>query len=302
MAETLNIPEAMRGDIKLIRHIGDVWMRTNILHKNTSGDATTKEVDIYMGCLKENWKLNSSLGTEEIPFSCSTGSFTLAKDKAYAVSLATRNLPPMLMAAIMGMKTTEYFAGTTERVLLEEKRTLPLVVVTGEDSEKYIDISDTITDLDDIVKMISLRRKRDKSWWSLADTASESDRTVTITEADSVRKITFEDAEVSSLVADEQFTLTIQYERVMETGEFLLSEDGHTFPNTADFVLSWFVKVESGPSKGRKGCLIARVNNCMRTGDFEIGGETQDISSSNIEYNVNFEEEGDVEFHFTWLD
>ncbi len=302
MSEILRVPEAMRGDIKLIRHIGDVWMRTNILHKNSAADASTKQVDIYMGCLKDNWRLRSSIGTDEIPFSCTSGNFTLATDKNYSIEMGTKNLPPLLMAAVMGMKVTEYFEGTEEKVLVQEKVTVPLSTVELPEVMTYLDISDVVDASTDIVKVVALRRKKDKTWWSLADTASEADRTFTLsTTAGGEIHLDFEVVAGSDMTSGEEFVLTIQHNRTMEADEFRLTEDGVTFPNVADFVLSWLVKVESGPSRGRKGCLIAKANNCMRTSDFDLGGDAQDISSASIEYSVNFEEEGDVELNFAWL-
>ena len=120
MATRYNIPEAMRGDIKLIRHIGDVWMTTQLYVKNSSSSHTLREVDIYMGCLKKNWQLVNSIGTEAIPYSVTNGNFTLPLSKNYRVIVDTRHLPPVLMAALMGMKLTDYFSGTSEKILVQE--------------------------------------------------------------------------------------------------------------------------------------------------------------------------------------
>ncbi len=302
MAEILRVPEAMRGDIKLIRHIGDVWMRTNIKVKDSLAGYGTRQVDIYMGCLKDNWKLKSTVGTEEIPFSCTSGAFTLSKDKRYSVEIGTKNLPPLLMAAVMGMKISQYFEGTTEKVLVEEKLTLPLSIESEGDGSSTISLSPTITDADHIVKIVSMRRKKDKSWWSLSSSASETDRTFTLSgDALGTPSINFEYSLGTELTDGEEFTLIVQHQRTMTADDFVLREDGTTFPNSADFVLSWLTKVESGAERGKKGCLIAKVNNCMRTGDFDLGGDAQEISEGKLEYAVNFEEEGDVELHFAWL-
>ncbi|MFP4460118.1 MAG: hypothetical protein ACLFSQ_11085 [Candidatus Zixiibacteriota bacterium] len=302
MATSLKIPEAMRGDIKLIRHIGDVWMKTNLNVKDSSSSHSLREVEIYMGCLKNNWRLINSIGTEALPYSCTSGDFTLPVDKNYRVIVETRNLPPVLLAALMGMKMTDYFDGTTEKVLVQETVTLSASVTGEEVTSSKIDLDEIVSDSDDLLKVLSLRRKKDRSFWQEADSADDSEREFRIgLESGVAPDIVFETGTESEIADGEEFIVKLQYYRTMEEGEVKLSEDGVTFPELADFVLYWLVKAESGASRGRKGCLIASLKNCQRKGDIEIGGEAQGITSSEIAFDVNFEEEGDVEMHFSWI-
>lgn len=297
---TYIIPESMRGDIKLIRHIGDVWMRTRLMIKNSADTAhSLREVDIYMGCLKNNWRLVNTLGTESIPYSCTTGKFTLPVEKNYKVIVQTRNLPPVLLAALMGMKMTDYFDSTTEKVLVQETVTLAASVSGTPVSSSQLPLESIISDPDDLLKIISVRRG--KTFWHEATVADDSQRKF-ILDTTAAPKLIFGTGEDSELADGEEFTVKLQYYRTMRSGDVVLSDDGITFPELSDFVLYWLVKAETGPSRGRRGCLIASLKNCQRTGAITIGGDAQGISSSEIAFDVNLEEEGDVKFHFSWLE
>lgn len=305
MATEYKIPEAMRGDVKLIRHIGDVWMRTQLNIKDSSSAHSLRQVDIYMGCLKNNWRLINSLGTEEIPYSCNSGNFTLPTSKNYRVIVDTRHLPPVLLAALMGMKMTDYFSATTEKVLVQETVKLSASVVTedGSVTSSKIELDTIVADSDDLLKILSVRRLSDRSYWFNASSADDSENHFSLSStSDEAPDIVFETGADSEISDGEEFNIKLQYYRTMQPGEVKLSEDGVTFPELADFVLYWLVKVETGADRGKKGCLIASLKNCQRKGEITIGGDAQGIADSEIAFDVNVEEEGDVEMHLSWLD
>ena len=284
----------MRGDVALYRNIGEAYATTNLrLYNEDSGEYENTEVDIYLGCLKQNWSLVQTLDGETIPYSCNQGMFTLDTNKTYKVNFNTRNLPPFLMAAVLG--TPVKIGSDTSSISVITKQTFEVPVV-GTDI--------TLTTLDEIEalganirKIMSIRNRITGHYWHIVDAGDESNDFRKVSYAAGV--ITFED----SSMADETFDVAIQYTRTLEDGEYILQEDGFTFPNPMDFTLDYAVKVETGPNAGRKGLLTVVLRNCKReAGDVEFGGDAQQVNSVEVTYIQNFEGVGDAELHYTWLD
>lgn len=306
MADAKILSEAMRGNIKLTKHIGDVWARTNMYFKDSDDDHTLREVELFMGCLKGNWQIIQGMTTEEMMQSCSTGNFTVGTGKPWRIGLNTRNMPAPLMAALTGMKIEEFYAGTTTDVLVTETKTLTAAAfaTTG----NGINLADEFTGAvyGDVIKILSVKRKGTNEWWKEAATAENDNYEyqwvdgddVTYGEGANAPLLLFEDDTYN----DDEFVVRIQYNRTITDGEYKMSDDGKTFPATFDMYLSWLVVVESGANKGRKGVMTAKLLNMMRTSEFTLGGDAQTIGSYDLEFAQNFEDDGDTEISFAWLD
>jgi hypothetical protein len=302
------IPEALKGEIKLIRNIGTIWTETRVLVNRGDDGVVLETIRLNLGCLNTNWTVTNELSTEEIPLSCSTGVFTLDVSKKYAVSIGTRNLNPWLLGALQGMTITAAdFWSTSEGLTTPLILTEEVITVVAEGiapaTSSTIDLDAALSaTLDSVHKILTVRRGSDSSLWSEVDlvtgTPLEADKTFTYDPSSG--EMTFE---ADTLTAGEEFSIRVQYWRDIDDGEFILEDDGVTFPNSFDFTLTWLVKVESGPNTGRSGLMIYELKKCKRgSGTFEVGGDAQSVVEPSLEFTQNYEGVGDTMVYFTWID
>ena len=302
MSEILR-PEGMQGDVKLIKGIGDVWARVKV-YVQEPGDTepTLKDMDIYLGCLGTNWKFTDEIETEVLPFSCKTGELTLPKGKKYKISVGIRQLPILLQAALTGNKAF-IDAVSGEKVMVQETFT---GTVESEDigGETHYTLTlqeegTPICDSDDYEKTISIYDKTTGEYWTIGDTPDPANNVCElILTSGSAPKIDFGTGEDAAAVEGDEIVVRFQYYRDMAAGDVKLVETGTDFPNTFDFVLSWLVRWENGPNKGKKGYRILKARNCMRTSAFELGGDTGSVvGAQTLEFSVNFQDEGDIEVY-----
>jgi len=277
----------MRGDITLLKGEGHVWMEMS--SKIWSGTAwVTDNYDQYMGCIMENWMLTQTRDSEDLTLSCVNGKFTIDTDKNYKVSVATKNLPFMLRASLMGLNTYKD-AVSGIKVIKQVKHEFSV-----DTPDLTYDMVAGITELvaaTDIHKVVSLYDKSTGYFWYEATTALDASYRFSV----AAGVITFE------TTPDTDFVMVIQYKIGMEAGDFMAYDDGETFPNEVNMTLSWLARVESGADKGKKGYLIAKVNHAKPISDVTIGGDAKASESGTFEFNVNFQESGDVELHFEAL-
>jgi len=283
-------PAGSRGHPTLTKGEGEVWMDATINLQDGAGtrDSAT-EVSIYLGCLLNNWSVTDMLGTEEIPQSCVNGTYTFPNDKNYKISVETRNLSPELIAAMSGMKSYVN-AVSGQKVKIERKLTVTLAATETTIPLDTVEYLGTGVLLDGL-KVLGLKQVSNGRWWSEVGTGDELNADYTYSFDGTNPDITFSAALDATL--DFDFILTVQFERVMATGDWKLVEDGVSLPNGVDITLSWLRQIYTGPDKGKKGYLIAEAKNCIRTSDFVLGGDVKTSASSTLEFSVNFQDEGD---------
>jgi hypothetical protein len=297
MATALLTPEGYQGDVKLIHNEGFVYADTNLYVKDSASDYTLRSVSLFLGCLMKNWKVNFEEMTEELLYSCNNGSLTIPTGKKYKLSCETMNTNPMLMAALMGHKISKYSATNVGKIEAVEEITETIVV--GATSKITLTRPALFTDL---IKILKVYRKSDKTYWSAGAAAADAGRTFTLAAGTTDAVLTFEHAGTASFVNGEEFVITRIYDVAMAyEGDAIHFEDGETFSNTFDFRLSWLIRQETGVNRGRKGCLTAVLKNAQRTGSFDIGGDAQALGSIPLEFAVNNANDGDVEFHWKWF-
>ena len=287
-------PIAQQGYPTLIKDIGDIWLTMKALIKN--GDASPAETvfseqtfKVYGGCINDSWEFGPEISTEEIPFSCKTGSYTLNKDKIYKGAFSSKTLTPLAIAAFWGQKIS-LGAVSGQTIIIQKEATVTLTHATT-----TIALDSFLTDLlaaSQIHKILSLKRKSTGDFWSQCEAGDESNTTFLFSVDATNPDLTF-DAALSATV-DEEFVIRIQYTRAMAAGDFKSSEDGVTFPGTFDATFGWYVTNEK---TGEKAYLLANVKNCHATTVPKLGGNTKDISMSNIEFTVDFTDDGDIELH-----
>lgn len=289
-------PTAVRGNIKLIRNEGVIVGDASLYVKDSASDFTLREMQIMLGCLKSNWKLSLETGTEEIPYSCSNGSFTSQMSKKYKVSAEIRNMNPILMAALMGHKLTKYWSGTTET--LEVLETIEESIVVGAASKITLTRPALFTNF---VKFVSIYRVSDGTYWSQGASASDSAKTFTFAAGTTDAVLTFEHGGTAAFTNGEKFNIQTIYLRTLEADDVKHHEDGINYSNPFDFRLTWGMKQETGVGRGRRGVLVASVKNAVLTSAFELGGDAQAINSFPMEFDVNNAQDGDVKFYWKWF-
>ena len=295
MAEII-LDTGMRGDIKLQRSLGHVWGEFTIKELTIEGaSAASTQFDVYLGCLKTNWNLTMTPETEEIPFSCTNGKFTIDTDKNYTVSVGTKNMPFALRSALMGLNTFKD-AATGETVMKQVKKTCSYTLsgsLIALDTE-FVDC----TTAAQIKKIVSVYNKTSGEFWYLGSTADNDDRTFTLDLAADDPDLIFEAAAATD---GAEFVVTLQYTVDMAEGDWKAIEDGETFAEESNLILSWLVKVESGPDKGNSGYIIADIKHAKCTSPIVLGGDTKGIEESDLEFSVNFQDSGDITLHFIAL-
>jgi len=283
-------PEGMRGDVKFIRGLGNAWGTFKVNRETLAGGAGVFVLDTFdvdFGCLMKDWKLMLENGTEAIPWSCNNGEFTFQKDKKYKVSISKKAMPPLLLAALAGWKVQDGAVATT-KVLKQAK-----VVLTATATPTLAFAA--VAAAGDLKKVLSVYRQSDSTWWSQAGVAGagvDADKTFMLLNTAGAYSIAFQVG--GAVQENELFTVVYQYYEQMVAGDLLMFEDGVTFPESVDLVLSWLVKYESGANKGKKGYMIAIAKNCMPTSGLEIGTEAQGIAEDTMEFAVNFMDQGDI--------
>lgn len=287
--------DGMRGDVKFLRGQGEVWGTFQLSVKETGETAfTSKEIDIYLGCLLTNWKLMTSNDNETVPFTCVDGNFTFHKGKTHKVSVSTKAMPFRMDAALRGLNVTDG-AVADQQVLVREKKTITLsgaATTIPLDTPGYFG---TALVASEIKKVVSLIQVSNGHKWSQVASGSELNANETFSFDGTNPDVVFSAA--LSATDDTDFVITIQYYRDMVAGDLKASEDGETYAESIDFVLSWLYKIESGPNKGEKGYRIAIARNCVLTSDVEMGTDAKGVGEQSLEFEVNFMEEGDLEIH-----
>ena len=293
MAETI-LDTGMRGDIKLQRGLGHAWGEFTIKELTiAAASAASTQFDVYLGCLKTNWNLTMTPETEEIPFSCTNGKLTIDTDKNYTVSVGTKNMPFALRSALMGLSTYKD-AADSQAVMKQEKKTC--TVAAGDLTIVLGTFFADLVAIGNLKKIVSVYNKSTGEFWYLASTTSHADRHFTL---GATPILTF--AVDVSIAEGDEFVIDLQYTVDMVEGDWKALEDGKTFAEECNLVLSWLVKVESGPDKGNSGYIIADVKHAKCTSPIVLGGDAKGIEESDLEFSVNFQDSGDITLHFIAL-
>ena len=296
MATTKYIEEAFQSDVKLIQHTGNAWATATLPVKNTGETAfTLHEVDVFLGCLKEDWKLVNELTNDDFVKSCTTGNFSIPKSKNWKATVNSKNLSLWMFAAYAGLNVTDG-AVSGETIIIQEEVTL-----TVDDAYKLtMSLANGFAaDVSGAHKILKVYDNDTKAYWSEAAAADDSAFVFKVNAADP-DTIEFEGVD-GAVVENDTFQVQVQYAIAMAAGDLKFTEDGETFPELMDLTFSWLVKYVSGTNKGKKAYLVAVAKNCARTGTQEIGGAPQEYGSQMLEFNVNFAEDGDVEFYLKAL-
>lgn len=283
------LTNANRHHNTLMRGIGDVWMSASLTGKDSDDAAyETKTFDLHLGCLNGNWMASMEPQVEDIMRSCGTGNMTIHTGKTYTVTVNTRDIDPWGIAAIMGHKI-KYDAISGKTILVQEKftSTVPATPFT-------VDLSGetTIGTYDSLYKIVSVYKKSSGQYLSEAAAAVAG-----VSYTLSGNSITFAAGDEAA-----EMVIVLQFYSDMETGDVVAFEDGVTFANTVDIVLSWLRKIEEGPNAGKKGYLVGVFKNAMPTSTIEIGGDAQSIIDQDLEFSINFQDEGDIELHWKALE
>lgn len=291
----LYLDTGMRGAIKLRKGIGNVWAEvTGKIYESGDSDFETTTYDIFLGCLKNNWTLTQGRTTEDIPFSCNNGTFMIDTDKTYTVSIDTRTMPAELEAALMGLKMYKG-AVSGQTIKKQEKETCTYDAAT--DSITLDTFFTSVTAASDITKIVSVYEKSTQRYWSLVASGSEADADKTFY-LDSTNPDLMFEGSAGAPSDGAEFVVMLQYEEDMADGDWKAIEDGETFAEELNLTLSWLVKVESGADRGKKGYIIAECKHCHVSGDLTIGGDTKAIENKTLEFNINFQDSGDVTLHY----
>ena len=298
MATALLTPEGYQGDVKLFHNQGFVYGDTNLMvQDDSSAGYTLRSVSLFLGCLMKNWKLDMEEITEELLYSCNNGSLTVPTGKKYKLTCETMNMNPMLMAALMGHKLSRYSATNVGKIEVTEEITETIVV--GATSKITLTRPVLFADL---VKVLKVYRKSDKTYWSAGATAADATFTFTLAAGTTDAVLTFAHGSTASFVNGEEFLITSIYNVAMGyEGDAMHFEDGSTFSNTFDFRLSWLLKQETGTNRGRKGCLTVAIKNAQKVSAVSVGGEAQALGSFPLEFAVNNANSGDVVFNWKWF-
>jgi len=284
---------ANRKNIELTRGQGFAWLNTSVYIKDSTDAATVRTMDVSLGCLLDTWKINEEENGEDLIFSCTGGKYHIPTDKTYTVSIGTKQLPTFLRAALMGHKVS--ILGSTEKVIVYLKTTLTSTVGSTPGSYDTLTFPGGVLS-GDLKKIISVYRKSDSIYLSEVASGPVSGQ-YTVSLSGTTPVLTIGVTTPATLAAAADYNVIVEYARDIAAGDYVSKEDGTLFSANCDISMSWLRRIEDGPNKGKTGYLIAKLKNCQRTGAMELGADNNAIATHTLEFNVSFQEDGDIEFH-----
>lgn len=254
----------------LLQHVGRVFFEGSVSTLLTGDTAVTKRpVRVNLGCIVQEWAIKQALEAQSVPKSCTTSTFNYATSANWTVTLNSREINPVFLAAVTG-GTVENTGAAAPFTALRLMKTETLT----SSASAVLTLSSTP------VAVLSVKRVSDGAlFYEAASTPTGLEYTLATT------AMTCENVAANQSTA---FEVVYDYSSTTASHGLVQKFAGTNFPTNLSKVRLGYLVLDR--ENNTTGQLIVEATNLSRSGgDVGIGGAAQDMGSITVDFAVNGE-------------